>query len=142
MYAVNKDLALLFGRVAISLLMLVHGLPKLQALFSGDPVQFPAVFGLSAGLSLALAVFAEVICSLLVLVGFATRIAVVSLIVTMFTAAFYIHVSDPFSRQEPAILYLVVYTILLFAGAGKYSLGNFLQRQASPGYAARTSQQS
>ena len=63
------DAALLITRVTIAVLMLTHGLPKMAMLFSGDPVQFPGVFGLTAELSLGLAVFAEVFCSLLLLAG-------------------------------------------------------------------------
>ena len=61
----NFDLVILLGRVAIASLMLVHGLPKLAMIFSGEPVQFPGVFGMSPEFSLALTVFAEVFCSLL-----------------------------------------------------------------------------
>jgi putative oxidoreductase len=49
-------------------------------LFSGAPVQFPPLFGLSATLSFSLAVFAKVLCSLFVIAGFATRLAVLPLI--------------------------------------------------------------
>lgn len=57
----NTDVALLVVRVNVAGLMLAHGLPKLEMLISGDASQFPAVFGLSAATSLALAVFAEVV---------------------------------------------------------------------------------
>src|SRR5687767_7066712 len=96
------DLVLLFLRVAIAALMLTHGLPKLASLASGN-VQFPGIFGLSSELSLSLAVFAEVICSIFILVGLATRLAVVPLITTMIVAVFYIHAADPFVKQELGI---------------------------------------
>lgn len=127
------DVALLIARVSIAVLMLTHGLPKLGMLLSGEPVQFPALFGLSAGTSLGLAVFAEVICSLLILVGFATRLAVIPLAVTMLVALFAIHVADPFAKQEPAVQYLLVYVILLLAGSGKYSVDYLLQKRSLTG---------
>ena len=55
----NFDLVILLGRVMIASLMLVHGLPKLAMIFSGEPIQFPGVFGMSPAFSLALTVFAE-----------------------------------------------------------------------------------
>ncbi len=120
----NTDAAILFLRIAIGLLMLNHGLPKLARFFSDEPIVFASVFGMSQILSLALAVFAEVFCSILILVGFGTRLAAIPLIVTMVTAAFYVHAADPFSNKEMAVLYLVVFSFLLITGGGKYSLDN------------------
>ena len=125
----NNDLALLVGRIAIAVLMLTHGLPKMQMLFSGDAIQFPSVFGMSAALSLALAVFAEVFCSILLLVGFATRLATVPLTITMLVAVFSIHASDVFAKKELAVLYLAGYVVLFVAGSGNYSIDNLLHRK-------------
>ncbi|QMU28161.1 DoxX family protein [Adhaeribacter radiodurans] len=124
------DVALLIARIAVAALMLTHGLPKLAMLFSGEPVQFAGVYGLSPQLSLGLAIFAEVVCSLLVLVGLGTRLAVIPLIITMLVAAFYIHAADPFMKKEPALQYLLVYVVLFFAGSGRYSVDNSWQRQS------------
>ena len=121
------DIALLIARAGIAVLMLTHGIPKMMMLFSGAPIQFPAVMGMSAELSLSLAVFAEVACSILLLAGLATRLAVVPLITTMLVATLFIHAADPFSKQEPAFQYLLVYVILLFAGSGRYSIDYLLQ---------------
>lgn len=119
---VTTDIALLIGRVGIAAFMLTHGIPKLMTLFSGAAVQFPAVFGFSPELSLGLAVFAEVLCSLLLLAGFATRLAAIPLIITMLVAVLSIHAADPFAKQEPALQYLLVYLLLLLTGPGKYSV--------------------
>jgi putative oxidoreductase len=128
----STALALLVARAGIAFLMLMHGLPKLSMLFSGAPVQFPPVMGLSAELSLALVVLAEVGCSLLLLAGFATRLATIPLIVTMLVAVLLIHGADPISIKEPALLYLLVYTVLLFGGSGKYSVDYLLQNRKVP----------
>lgn len=126
--AATTDIALLIARLGIAALMLTHGIPKMMTLFSDTPIQFPAVFGLSAEVSLGLAVFAEVICSVFLLAGFATRLATIPLIITMVVAVLSIHVADPFVKQEPALQYLLVYVVLLFAGSGKYSIDYLLQR--------------
>ncbi len=125
--AMPVDLALLIARVVISVLMLSHGLPKLMQLFSGEPVQFLPVMGLSPTFSLGLAVFAEVICSVLVLAGFGTRLAVIPLIITMLVAVFYVHLDDPFARKELGLQYLLTYVVLFFAGSGRYSIDQLLQ---------------
>lgn len=133
----TTNFALLVARIAIATLMLTHGLPKLAMLFSGEQVQFPGLFGLSPELSLGLAVFAEVFCSVLVLIGFGTRLAVIPLIVTMLVAVFYIHAADPFVKKEIGLHYLLVYALLLIAGSGRFSLDNLLYRKARVGYAKK-----
>ena len=125
--ATTTDIGLLVARLGIAALMLTHGIPKMIMLFSGAPVQFPPVMGLSAELSLGLAVFAEVFCSVLILVGFATRVATIPLIITMLVAVLLIHGADPLAKQEPALQYLLVYVVLLFAGSGKFSIDYLLQ---------------
>lgn len=125
-------IALLIARAGIAVLMLSHGIPKLVTLFSGAPVQFPAVMGMSAELGLTLTVFAEVICSVFILAGFGTRLATVPLIVTMLVAALLIHAADPMKVKEPALQYLLVYLVLFFAGSGKYSIDYLLQRKRAP----------
>src|SRR5919107_28258 len=127
----SVDLALLIARVGIALLMLTHGLPKMAMLFSDAPVQFLPLFGASAEFSLALAVFAEVFCSLLLLVGLGTRLATIPLIITMAVAVFFVHAADPFGKQEPALQYLLVYVVLLLAGSGKYSFDYMWQQKSS-----------
>ena len=130
--SVRRDGLLLVARVSIAVLMLVHGLPKLQLLFSGSAIQFPNVMGMGPELSLALTVFAEVLCSILILVGLATRVAVIPLIVTMLVAVFYIHGQDPFLKQEMGLHYLLVYAVLLIAGSGRYSADFLIEQRLVP----------
>ena len=125
----TTDVALLVARLGIAALMLTHGIPKLMMLLSGAPVQFPPIMGMSAEISLGVAVFAEVFCSIFLLAGFATRLAVLPLIVTMLVAVIFIHAADPIAIKEPALHYLLVYIVLLFAGSGKYSLDYLLQNK-------------
>jgi putative oxidoreductase len=124
------DIALLVARTGIGALMLTHGIPKLIMLFTGAPVQFPPIMGMSAEVSLGLTVFAEVVCSVFLLAGFATRIAAFPLAVTMLVAVFLVHAADPLSVKEPALQYLLVYVVLLVAGSGRYSVDYLLQGRA------------
>lgn len=116
------DVVLLILRIGVAALMLTHGLPKLQMLLAGGEIQFPGVMGLSPAISLSLAVFAEVIASLFLLFGLATRLAAIPLIITMMVAVFIIHASDPFAVKEMGLLYIFLYLPLLILGSGKYSL--------------------
>ena len=133
-FAVNTtsetgNLALLITRVAIASLMLSHGLPKLMMFFGPGPIQFLPFLGLSPAVSLGLAVFAEVFCSLFLLFGFVTRLNVIPLAVTMMVALSTVHQADPFAKKELAFIYLISYIALFFAGSGKYSLDYVLQRR-------------
>ncbi len=119
--AQNLDIALLLLRITIAVLMLTHGIPKLDML-SADPIAFIDFMGLGPKISLYLTIFAEVICSFLLLFGIATRLAVIPLIVTMLVAIFVVHINDPFMKMEMGIHYLLVYIVLLLLGSGKYSV--------------------
>lgn len=116
------DLALLLLRIGISILMLTHGIPKLMTLFGPEEIQFMDPYGLGVEITFTLAVIAEFLCSLLVIFGLGTRLAVIPLMLTMLTAALVVHINDPFGRQELPLLYLLVYTVLLITGPGKYAL--------------------
>lgn len=117
------DVVLLLLRVTFGGAMLYgHGWGKLLRLVGDDPIKFADPLGIGPVASLGLAVFAEVFCAALIVLGLFTRWAAIPLIITMFVAAFYVHLADPFSKMEKAILYLIPYVSLLVAGGGWYSL--------------------
>ena len=116
-----RDLGLLLLRLAFGGLMLTHGMPKLLG-FAEKADGFPDPIGLGSAVALSLAVFAEVVCAALVVLGAFTRLAVVPLIVTMAVAAFIIHADDPLGRKELALLYLGAYLAIGLLGAGRFSV--------------------
>lgn len=122
---------LLVLRVAIAAFMLAHGYPKLQYLTSGGPIEFMNFLGIGQTASLALAVFAEFFCSILLLFGLGTRLAVLPLMVTMLIAVFMVHAADAFEKKELACHYLLVYLFLLVSGSGKYSIDHIISRNQS-----------
>lgn len=125
-----NDLGLLLLRLVLGFTMLLgHGLGKWQKLFAGAEIQFADPFALGELPSLAMVVFAEVICAILIVVGLKTRWATLPLIVTMFTAIFVIHIADGFGKMELPLLYSTGFLTLLLTGAGEYSLENFLNRR-------------
>lgn len=124
----SVHLSLLLLRLASGGFMLTHGFPKLQRLMAGE-MQFGDPLGLGAEVSLVLAVFAEFFCSILVMLGLGTRLAVLPLIVTMAVAAFIVHGADPFGRKEMALFYLVSYVVLLLSGSGKISVDRLIGRK-------------
>lgn len=118
---IHKDLGLLVLRLASGGMMLTHGWPKL-ANFAERVENFRDPIGLGSELSLVLAIFAEVVCSLLLMAGLATRWALIPLLFTMFVAVFIVHAEDPWSKQELGLFYFSVFAVLMLTGPGKYSL--------------------
>lgn len=120
----SPDYGLLILRVALGFsMLLLHGRGKMLN-FTATLEKFPALFGLPANVNLGLAIFAEVVCSTLLIAGLFTRFAALVLAATMGSAFFFVHKSALVGEQsgELAMVYLIAYVTLLFTGAGKYSV--------------------
>lgn len=124
------DPALLLLRLQAGLLMLTHGYPKLVN-FSDRMDKFADPFGLGSPTSLALVVFAEFFCSILVILGFKVRLAVIPLMITMLVVIFHAHWDDPFGRKELPLMFLGIYIALLLLGAGKYSMESLFSKKST-----------
>ncbi len=129
----TASLGILFLRVGTGLLMLIgHGIPKIQKFaVMKDGFKVPEFFPLkymSPPVSLMATIGAEAVCSLLIILGLATRPAAFILAFTMTVAAFHVHGAGPWflgqgeGPKEPALLYLIPAIAILLAGAGQYSL--------------------
>ncbi|RAV27845.1 DoxX family protein [Sinomicrobium soli] len=125
----NIGLALL--RIVPSILMMTHGYGKLQMLLQGGEIQFPDPIGAGASVSLVLAILGEFIAPIFIILGFKTKWASIPVIITMATAAFIIHGSDPLQKKELALVYLVVFAVIGLCGAGKLSLDGALGKRSS-----------
>ncbi len=122
------DVALLCVRVLVGLTMLTHGTPKLLRLGNDGPLSFGDPLNIGPEASLILTIFAEFVCSIFIIAGLGTRLAVVPLMLTMLVAAFVVHKADGFGKQELAVLYLVIYFFLFIAGSGRYSVDRILEK--------------
>lgn len=122
------NIGLLLLRVTAGSFLLTHGLQKYNLLLKGGPIEFIDPIGIGPSASLILAVFAEVVCALLLIVGFGTRLILVPLIITMFVAVFIVHASDGFAKQELGGLYLVIFIFLFLSGSGKYSIDRYIYK--------------
>lgn len=131
MMAVNKnylDISLLLLRLTFGGLMLInHGIGKWGSLFSGEEIRFADPIGLGMEASLYLAVFAEVLCAVLLVLGLFTRWAAIPLLLTMLVAAVIVHGGDSFADKEHAILFAIPYLILFLLGPGRFSIDAWWQ---------------
>jgi putative oxidoreductase len=128
-YPRNIDFALLILRLAVGVFMLTHGIGKFAKLFGDNPIQFADPIGIGVTASLALAVFSEVLCSIFLIIGFATRLSAIPLLITMLVAAFIVHAGDGFGKQELPLIYATTCLILGIAGAGKYSVDYWIYKK-------------
>ena len=115
------NLALLLIRLTAGILMMNHGYQKLIH-FSTMKTEFMNFMGIGSTMSLALVIFAEFFCSLFLILGLFTRLAAIPLIITMSVALFKAHNLDFFGKGELATLYLGVFLLILFVGAGRISV--------------------
>lgn len=122
----DRDLSLLFLRIFIGGFMLFgHGWGKLTA-FGEYFHSFSDPLGFGPEISYILTVFAEVLCSVFIILGLFTRFAAIPLAITMIVAAFVILKNESWNDKEFALLYLIPYITIFFAGPGKYSLDRVL----------------
>ncbi|MBT8288184.1 MAG: DoxX family protein [Flavobacteriaceae bacterium] len=117
----DLKLALALLRIGTALMMLRHGIPKVERLFA-DKIEFADPLGLGPATSLILALIGEVIAPLLILIGFKTRLAAIPALITMLVAAFIVHGEDPFAKKEMALLYALSFLVILIGGPGKYAI--------------------
>jgi putative oxidoreductase len=117
----SVDFGLLVLRLWLGLTMLLnHGLDKATH-FAAMAAKFPPII-YSSQVSLGLVVFAEVVCSVLLVIGLLSRFAALGLAINMGVAFFVVHKASlamgPGSG-ELAFIYLAGYIALFFAGPGK-----------------------
>jgi putative oxidoreductase len=122
----SYDIGLLLLRLACAL-MLLHGWPKFTD-FSDGSKDWPDPFHVGSTVSYALTVFAELFCTVFVVLGLFTRISLIPLIVCLIVIVFNVHGGDPLEDKEHGLLYLLAYLSLFFTGPGKYSLDSLIEK--------------
>jgi len=123
------DAALLFLRVTASVLvLLVHGLPKaLHVASQLDAIEDPLHLG--KALTLAFAIFAEVVCPLLMIAGIATRLAALPIMMVSAIALGLVHREWTLDQGQFAWMLLILFGTIVIGGAGRYRI--VLRPQAS-----------
>ena len=120
---ISIDFAVLIIRVIPSLFLMTHGWDKLANLLHGD-WSFADPIGLGEPISLVLTIFAEFVCSILVILGLFTRPALIILMVLMTIIIFIVHGADPIGDKEHPALYLAIYATIFITGPGRMSVDN------------------
>lgn len=122
----SGDVGLLFLRVSGGLFLLcVHGMPKLldytaQLQLIEDP------FHLGAHLTLILAIFAEVLCPLLVVAGVLARLACLPILFVLLVALLLVHPQWTVAEGQFGWLLLILFATVFIAGPGRLALNTRL----------------
>lgn len=119
------SLFLLSLRLLFGVLLLTHGIQKWTH-FSELSASFPDPLGVGSQVSLGLAIFAEVTCSIGFIFGALYRLVLIPMIFTMGMAFLVIHGGDPFAAKELAFVYLVVFILMYIAGPGKFAVDRLI----------------
>ena len=114
---------LLVLRLVSGIMMLTHGVPKLEKVVAGD-FEFADPIGLGEEASLVLCAFAEFFCSVLMISGIAIRFSVIPIIIVMLVALLVVHKDESILEHWNILGYLAAYFTLLVAGGGRYSFDN------------------
>ena len=116
-----SDLGKFILRISFSLMMLTHGISKVNRLFA-DEIKFSDPIGIGSFLSLILIAFAEFVAPIFILIGFKSRWFSIFPVIGMAVAAFVSHWEDPFPRKEKALLFMFGFLVIAMIGPGKYSI--------------------
>ena len=117
-----RDVGLLFLRVSGGLFLLwVHGLPKLLD-FNAQLQLIEDPFHLGAHLTLILAIFAEVLCPLLIIAGVLVRLACLPILLVLLVALLIVHPQWSVAEGQFGWLLLILFTSVFIAGPGRLAL--------------------
>jgi putative oxidoreductase len=128
----SVDAGLLLLRVWMGgVLFLKHGLDKVNN-YSTMVQHFPDPLHLGMHFSINFALFSDVVCSLLVVFGVATRLAALIPIISM-TVVFCVvnrFALFPQRNGELSLLFLGAFLVILVAGPGRFSIDYMLAKRA------------
>lgn len=130
-----SNLGRLFIRLFVGVMFLQFGIRHLvnYRLLVGD---FPTMLGLSSAACLNLMILIELLCSIFIMIGFLTRLAVIPSIFSMIAAEWHIiHDLLPntelygISSTQPGylpIMFIGIFLFIIIAGPGKISVDYFI----------------
>lgn len=122
------NFSMLLLRVVFGLLMILkHGYDKMIK-FSTLQHDFYNFLGIGSKTSLVLAIFAEVICALFIVLGLFSRFAAIFLIITMLVAIYGFNAGKPLLELEVPLLYLSAFVTILLCGPGKISIDGMINK--------------
>lgn len=130
-YPASVNIMLVVLRLLFGGLLMWHGLAKI-ADFESLLGSFPDPLGIGTRMSLYLTIFAEVFCSVGVILGAFYRLALLPIIFAMAIALLVVHRGQPLAARELALVFEAMFVLLFIMGAGRYSLDNIIATLLHP----------
>lgn len=121
------NLAMLILRCTIGALLLSHGYAKLIR-FNEMQDQFMNFAGLGSTISLVLIIFAEVFCSVFLILGLFTRWACIPIGIAMSVVVFMASNGEILGKGEKGALFLAATIVIFLCGPGKASLDAIIKK--------------
>ena len=118
----SVDIYLLIFRVLVSLSMInTHGMKKLLN-FEETAKHIPDPLGVGGEISTFIAILANIVAPVFIIFGLATRPAALIILSVTLMGFFVVHGNDPWAVRDIPLMYSLAYLLILYLGAGKYSL--------------------
>lgn len=128
----GTDWALLVFRLLAGFaLFRVHGLDKLLH-FQREAATIPDPFGLGGQFNAAFAVFSDVGCALLVMLGLLARPAALGVLGTTLVGLLVVHRHDSWDLKDAPLTYATMFLLVLLAGPGRFSVDAWLSGRQRP----------
>ncbi len=118
---------LLIIRVIIGAFMIYHGWEVLDAEKMKGYAKWMTDLGFPAPALMAyLGKGSELVCGILLLIGWVTRPAAIMLAITMFAVAFGMGHGKIFTDDQHPFLFVVLSLVFVFTGAGRFSVDHYV----------------
>ena len=122
------DRAILFLRLFVGTLIVLHIIDKLQA-YNFVLTGYPALLFESSWATFVIFTLLEALFAFMIIVGYGTRFAAFVMALGMFVEIFIIYPSLGWLGVERQILYIGIYVTLVVSGSGRYGLESYLDRK-------------
>lgn len=121
------DMAILFLRIFISGVMLLHIVGKLQD-YDNYVLGFQSLLGFSQATSFAITILFEGVFAAMIIMGVGTRVASLLMVVVSAVALWEAFVAGVLSADASRLefVYMGIYITLVISGGGEYALSNLL----------------
>jgi len=119
--------ALLVLRLGFGILLAYHGYTKLSNFQQTEGFMID-LLGIGKATTTSLVIFAELFCSIFVILGLFTRLACIPIIILFCVIIFKSTGADYFGKSELPELYLIGYLAILLAGPGRVSVDRMISK--------------
>jgi putative oxidoreductase len=123
-------LASLVLRLSFGILMIPHSFFKINN-FDKIVGEFINFLGMGSHATLWIVIIIELFCSLMLIIGLLTRLAVIPLLITAIIIVFVAHHGDILGEGSAGFFYFIGYSAIALLGPGKYSLDRLLSQRLS-----------